>query len=338
MVCCLTSWDGEIHYVKWYELRKDNASWYIHQQGNYAPDNSHRYMPSISINGKGDMALGYTVSDEQTFPSARMTGRRASDPPGVMTYQETELFTGLNYINIYDPFFNQNRWGDYASMMVDPADDTTFWFTTMYPKNGSHVGNWGTRIVAINLSEEFLETIADAGKDTAIFQNDTMFITQGNALNYSAIEWTTTGDGIFLTDNTLNSIYNRGDQDIINGEVRLIIHVSGYEAGNTVTDTMNLKFKPGAGILELNKNDFGLSVSPNPSCGIVCIQANTGNRGPVHLRVLDSQGRLIFTEMTENRSGQFNRKLDFSYKESGIYYIHLLADGKSATGKIVVMR
>jgi len=38
-----------------------------------------------------------------------------------------------------------NRWGDYSSMSVDPADDCTFWYTNEYlTTNGSF--NWKTRI------------------------------------------------------------------------------------------------------------------------------------------------------------------------------------------------
>ena len=35
-----------------------------------------------------------------------------------------------------------NRWGDYANLVVDPADDCTFWFTTEYSPSSS----WATRI------------------------------------------------------------------------------------------------------------------------------------------------------------------------------------------------
>ncbi|MCD4683102.1 MAG: hypothetical protein K8R86_07445, partial [Bacteroidales bacterium] len=163
MVCCHTMWDGDIHYIKWYELRREDTDWYIYQTGNYAPDNIHRYQPSINMNSKGDIAMGYTVSDEFTFPSVRMTGRRAGDPLGEMTFQEIELFTGLNFINTYQSDFDQNRWGDYASMMVDPADDSTFWFTNMYPLAVASSGNWGTRVFKINLTEEFETVTAYAG-------------------------------------------------------------------------------------------------------------------------------------------------------------------------------
>jgi hypothetical protein len=41
---------------------------------------------------------------------------------------------------------SSNRWGDYSSMSVDPADDCTFWYTQEYGKtNGT---NWYTHMVS----------------------------------------------------------------------------------------------------------------------------------------------------------------------------------------------
>ena len=44
-----------------------------------------------------------------------------------------------------------DRWGDYASMSVDPTDDCTFWFSTQYVgATGSF--NWQTSIVPVKFS------------------------------------------------------------------------------------------------------------------------------------------------------------------------------------------
>ena len=46
-------------------------------------------------------------------------------------------------------FATANRWGDYSSMALDPADDCTFWYTTEYLKaNGSF--NWSTHLAAFH--------------------------------------------------------------------------------------------------------------------------------------------------------------------------------------------
>ncbi len=338
MVCCLTIWDGNTHYLKWFELRKYGGYWDVYQEGNYSPDSSHRYQPSISINGNGDIAMGYTVSDEETFPSIRMTGRRANDTLGVMTYQELELFTGLNYINTYQTAFDQNRWGDYASMMVDPSNDTTFWFTNMYPKSQTGVGNWGTRIFAVNLTEEFENVTAFAGNDSLICYSDYFFITRGEATNYNAIQWTTTGDGNFVIDNIPNAKYLRGGQDLANGQVQLIIQAYGYEPDSIAIDTMTLIFDPCTGVEEAISYKPDLSITPNPTGGTVTIQAEIGINKDILLQVINSKGKLIFTETHRSTSNEYKRKLDFSYKENGIYYIRLHTGEQVATKKLIRLR
>ncbi len=338
MVCCLTTWDSEIHYIKWFELRKDNNDWYIYQQGNYAPDSLHRYQPSMSINGNGDIAMGYTVSDKETFPSTRMTGRRANDPLGVMTYQELELFTGLKHIKTYDEGFDQNRWGDYASMMVDPENDSIFWFTNMYPKNEANNYNWGTRIFAINLTEEFENVSAFAGDDTTICQSNDTYLTEGNAINYNAVKWSTSGDGYFLKDNILISEYRIGDQDKIDGQVQLLLKASGYGPGNISTDTMTLIIDDCSGIEELSKNKLDISITPNPTNGITTVKAIVETNTNILLQVYSSQGKLIFTESINSASNILERKLDFSYKENGVYYIRLQTGEQITSGKMVVLR
>ena len=338
MVCCLTIWDGSTHYPKWFELRKESGDWYVYQQGNYSPDSTHRYQPSISINGNGDIAMGYTVSDEETFPSIRMTGRRANDTLGVMTYQEVELFSGLNYINTYQATFDQNRWGDYASMIVDASNNTTFWFTNMYPKSQTSVGNWGTRIFKIDLTEEFEDVTAFAGIDTMICYSDYIFITQGEATNYNAIQWTTTGDGSFVIDNIPHAKYIRGGQDIANGEVQLIMQAFGYEQDSVAVDTMTLIIDPCTGIEEMVSGKISLSITPNPTNGIVTVRAKTGADQDIILQVINPKGELIFTEATRSISAVYQRRFDFTYKENGVYFVRLLAGGQVVAGKVMVVR
>lgn len=239
LVCCHSVWDGNLHYIKWYELRKEQADWYLYQTGNYAPDDFHYFSPSLSINGNGDIALGYTVSSEDTYPSIKLTGRRAEDPTGIMTFQQLDLYNGLNYANTYLSWYDQNMWGDYAAMMVDPVDDTTFWFTHMYTKATTALGNWATRIFKIDLSGAPDLPHADAGNDT-LTCNLPFYTTQGHAENYSSILWTTSGDGYFIENHSVNAIYLRGPADLDSHQVTLTMHLTGYEPGTTASDSMIL--------------------------------------------------------------------------------------------------
>jgi hypothetical protein len=95
-------------------------------------------MGAISMDGSGNIALGYNVSDATSvFPSLRYVGRLSTDPLGVMTTAETTLVAGA-------AANGSNRYGDYSAMSVDPADGCTFWFTGEYNASST----WSTRIGA----------------------------------------------------------------------------------------------------------------------------------------------------------------------------------------------
>jgi hypothetical protein len=127
--------------VRWYELRAPIASggaFTLAQAGTYDPDSSYRWMGSAAMDQAGDIALGYSVSDSNTFPSVRYTGRTPSDPTGTM---ETEgvIMNGSGSQTGFD------RWGDYSSLRIDPSDDCTFWYVNEYYPVTSSAG-WRTRI------------------------------------------------------------------------------------------------------------------------------------------------------------------------------------------------
>jgi hypothetical protein len=143
--------DGNGHAgIRWYELRNlnDGSGWFIYQQGTYAPDSDHRWMGSIAMDGRGYIALGYSVSSEETYPSIRYTGRTPEDELGQMTFYEEEIIAGGG-----TQTGDASRWGDYSMMSVDPSNDTTFWFTTEYVLNTGIV-NWRTRIAGFTLVED----------------------------------------------------------------------------------------------------------------------------------------------------------------------------------------
>ncbi len=126
--------------VRWYELRNPRGTPTVYQQGTFAPDAVHRWMGSIAMDGNGNVALGYSVSSADQYPSIRYTGRLADDPLGQMTLGEGTLAEGGG-----SQTHPAGRWGDYSDMTVDPTDDCTFWYTQEYYKATAERG-WSTRI------------------------------------------------------------------------------------------------------------------------------------------------------------------------------------------------
>ena len=126
--------------LRWYEFRRSGALWNTHQQSTYSPDADGRFMASININSKGQIALAFNSSGEGKFASIHFTGRNEADPPGTMAYDERELKKGDGYGTF------GNRWGDYNDLVTDPVNDSIFWHTAMYGSN-----NWKTRVSAFRL-------------------------------------------------------------------------------------------------------------------------------------------------------------------------------------------
>src|SRR5216110_785119 len=101
------------------------------------------------MNSLGDIALGFSASNgtnPSVFPSVFYTGRFAGDPPGQMTLGEGSIKDGTG-----SQTAGGNRWGDYTALVVDPTDDTTFWYINEYVPTTSASG-WRLRIGAFSLN------------------------------------------------------------------------------------------------------------------------------------------------------------------------------------------
>ncbi|HEX5473615.1 MAG TPA: hypothetical protein VFX12_03050 [Vicinamibacterales bacterium] len=115
--------------VRWYELRFDShRNPVLYQQGTYAPDRFYRWMPSIGMDGMGDIAVGYSFGGTPNYAGQRFAARVPGDPKGVLSLHETVLVDGEAAQT------NTLRWEDYATTAMDPSDDCTFWYTGDYVK------------------------------------------------------------------------------------------------------------------------------------------------------------------------------------------------------------
>ena len=128
--------------LRWYEVRNPSGNPpTLFQNATFNPDSTNRWMGSIAMDKNGNLALGYSVSSGTVFPGIRITGRLRSEVRNQMQ-AEAVIIGGTG-----SQTGGLDRWGDYSTMRVDPADDCTFWYTTEYiAQNGSF--NWRTRIAS----------------------------------------------------------------------------------------------------------------------------------------------------------------------------------------------
>ncbi len=226
-----------VHGIRWYELRKSAAgNWEIYQQSTFAPgDGVHRWMGSIAMNGKGDIAMGYSVSNgTDLYPSIRYVGRTANAPLNQFNMTEVNAFSGLSSQSF------ANRWGDYSCMSIDPSNDTTFWFTTEYTNSSE---NWRTRILSFRLGGDASPPMVYAGPDTTICENLPYNTSSATSESVNTYLWESSGSGNFAPNNTsLESNYIRSNADVENGGVWLKLTGTAYDL-TTVTDSLYLSFR-----------------------------------------------------------------------------------------------
>ena len=137
--------------IRWIELRNDDfSSWEIFQEGTYSIADGHsRLMSTSAMDAEGNIALAYTTASENLKVSLRYTGRFDGDPLGQMTLDETVIFNG-NGVRT-----NNNRYGDYAHMTLDP-DNFTFWSTADYFQSNNY---WATRIASFRVFGPFADDV-----------------------------------------------------------------------------------------------------------------------------------------------------------------------------------
>ncbi len=135
---------GDHAAPRWFEMRRSGGgSWAMDQQGSFAPDSKHRWMPSAALDGSGNMAMGYSVMEASSTTYAGL--RYATRAAGAANFDaEATQINGSGFVS------DVNRWGDYASMEVDPSDDCTFWFTSEYVATSGSF-SWNTRVSSFRL-------------------------------------------------------------------------------------------------------------------------------------------------------------------------------------------
>lgn len=132
--------------VRWYEFRLDKeGNPELYQQGTYAPDDHYRWLGSMDMDKKGDIAIGYSYGGTPAYPGQRFAARMPGDALGKLTFHESVIAEGAASDGAPGASGTQ-RWEDYTQMSMDPSDDCTFWFVGNYLKAGATSST--TRIAA----------------------------------------------------------------------------------------------------------------------------------------------------------------------------------------------
>jgi hypothetical protein len=166
--------------VQWWEL--DTLGGII--QRNIIDDPTgirHYNYPSIAVNNKNDVLIGYSSFSTDQYASAGYSLRRANDPINTFRDEYTYKFGENTYFKDFGA--GRNRWGDYSNTVVDPTNDSTFWTIQEYA--GGTINTWATWWAEV-----------DPDASVVDFTVDNNYVCPGESVNFTA---TTPGATILWT-------------------------------------------------------------------------------------------------------------------------------------------
>lgn len=140
---------------RWYQadVTGGTVATNLTQSATWDPDGSnvtYRYVPSLAVDRAGNLAMGYTTSNSATNPGIKYAGRLSTDSAGTFSQTEQTLIQGTGTQTGTCGGTTCRRWGDYATMTLDP-DGCTFWLTSEYYAASGL--DWLTRIGSFKYSE-----------------------------------------------------------------------------------------------------------------------------------------------------------------------------------------
>ncbi|MCH8319021.1 MAG: T9SS type A sorting domain-containing protein, partial [Bacteroidetes bacterium] len=89
------------------------------------------------------------------------------------------------------------------------------------------------------------------------------------------------------------------------------------------------------GITEFN-NNVKFSIYPNPTNGQFVLEFSDQKKDNYLLEVRNIIGKLIYTQEFNNMSGDFQKQIDFSNHDKGVYFINISSSFGTRTEKIIV--
>jgi uncharacterized repeat protein (TIGR01451 family) len=108
--------------IRWYEIEESSDT--LLQSGLIEDTAEDYHEPSIAVNSRGDVVVGYTCSGPALNASVCVSVGETVG--GVTAFEARQIITpgaGLYFQLVR----GRNRWGDYSATVVDPNDECTFW-------------------------------------------------------------------------------------------------------------------------------------------------------------------------------------------------------------------
>jgi len=146
---------------------------------------------------------------------------------GIIPIEMCNNFSFYTVLSVSNNFYSFD-----ACEEVDCLSGLLYWFVHSPQKNGF-------------VFPDDCSSYVDAGEDTQVCMTSNNVAVAGSGLGHGQIVWATTGDGYFDNTTQLSTNYTFGEQDKINGEVRLKITATAIAPKTfTFSDSLKITFTP----------------------------------------------------------------------------------------------
>ncbi len=217
-------------------------------------------------------------------------------------------------------------------------------FNSTYIRGSQDVANGGCTLTmtvtgfdGIEVSDNMYLNIVPwvkAGADATILDTDA-FQLEATGADIGTIQWTTSGDGSFSDATIMQPIYTPGPQDINNGVCTLSVNLAITEPCVADDDDSMILHISGVGVNELAKENR-LSVYPNPTSDVFTFTVNQLNAGEeFSYYVYNSHGKEVYRQVALAKSNSYERTLDMSAFNPGVYFISVNTQSGTITQKVV---
>lgn len=244
----ITDVDGtNLSGIRWTELRNSENGWKLYQEGTFTqPDDIHRFMSSIAMDDKGNIAMGYNVSSENMYIGLRATGRLANDPLGQMTFIEFPIAEGKSTNNSF------GRQGDYAHMTVDPVNGNDFYFTSEYSAENNKVHtrissfflkplDYDVRVISVN--SPLTNDTLGLEKPSIVIQNTGINPVDSVEVFYEFKDSYSDTTTLSITDEKLDFEFTQDIETSVYKNYDITFHTIAYYPDTVLRNTRVHKFK-----------------------------------------------------------------------------------------------
>jgi len=147
----------------------------------------------------------------------------------------------------------------------------------------------------------------------------------------------TTGSTFDLLTELATNTINYNDIDVVSGQ-KYYYYVIAYNLNGSsiASNTVEVQFGSTTDVILSENSNNKIKLYPNPASSFTTIEIEIVHSDNFNIQVYDLQGRVVIEEMDIYINGYFEKQLDISKLNKGIYFIQIQGNELKETRKLII--